>query len=142
MRRSRRWGILLSLRDGLQLSLGGLRYVVLHEAWDLPCDCCMGEEVLKAETLHGTSFEQATDKGLHVGTDNDFPGKFDDILGSFYLAKEFNMISCSEWGPASYHFVQDRAHRPEIGLGVVSLVTKDLGSHVQRRAAERIGERC
>jgi hypothetical protein len=96
----------------------------------------VSKEVLKAETFHRTSFEQASNKGFHFRTNDDLSREFDNVLGSFYLAEEFDMIPCPEWRPARHHLVQDRAYRPQVRLGVISLIAKDFGSHVQRGAAE------
>lgn len=47
------------------------------------------------------------------------------------------MVLCPERRLSCAHLVQNSAHAPQIGLGVVLFITKDLWRHVEWRAAER-----
>jgi len=53
-----------------------------------------------------------------------------DALGVLDLLKKFYVVLGAEWGLANSHFVQDCADRPQIGFGVVFLITQNFRGHV------------
>ncbi len=78
---------------------------------------------------------------LHILADDGFSRKPDDVLCCLDFPEQLNVVPGPEWWLSRSHLEQDGPDGPQVGLGIVPLVAKNLGGHVQRRAAESLGER-
>lgn len=105
-------------------------------------DVRLAEEVLKAHTLARVPLEQTPNEGFDVRRDlrRDLVRplldallvrKLNLVLPALDLAKEINVVLSSKGRLADAHFEQNRSDAPEVRLGVVFLVSQDLGRHVE-----------
>jgi hypothetical protein len=57
--------------------------------------------------------------------------ELDAVFAFFNPPEKLDVVVGAEGGFADSHFVEDSANGPEVGFGVVALVSEDLRSHVQ-----------
>ena len=97
-------------------------------------------KLVKRQPLHRVAPQQAVQQGGQGGGGGRRHGRRQRRAPRINVAQQGHVVAAAVGGHARHQLVQDGAHRPHVGLGVVPLVAQNFGGHVEWGPAERVGQ--
>jgi hypothetical protein len=99
------------------------------------------EKLGEVQPFHRIPLQKAAYQLLNVIRGRIVFGKSDSVLSFLDPPEQFHVVGGTEGRPADHHLIEHGANRPQVCLGIIFLIPKDLGCHVKWRATKGLCQR-
>jgi hypothetical protein len=107
------------------------RGIVRYQARDHFGDDIIVEEFGEIQSLDRIPLEEPADQLLDILGSRVLFRESNTIFAFLDLAEQFHVVRGTERRPSHHHLVEHGANRPQVSLGIVLLVSKNLRCHVK-----------